>query len=78
MASVIDCAFASAEGVARVNELEHATLSRVLIGTLVWPIAKAVEERASYGDEVRNSNDLEQTSGICAPYVAKLLHDLIV
>jgi hypothetical protein len=45
-----------------VNELEHATLSRVLIGTLVWPIARAAEERASLRDKVRYSNDLEQTS----------------
>lgn len=36
-----------------MNELEHATLLRLLIGTVEWPITRPAEERARITDEVR-------------------------
>jgi hypothetical protein len=57
-AGVLNLSFAPAEGVARGNELEHATLLRTLIGTIGWPIARATEERGSIRDEVRNEEDV--------------------
>lgn len=37
----------------QLNEVEHATLWRLLIGPDTWPIARATEERANMREEVR-------------------------